>query len=39
MSTYTDTTKDPDPTYGLRRAVLDALKRDRRNMLRRRRGA
>jgi len=31
--------KDPDPTYGPRRAVLDALKRDGRNILRRRRGA
>jgi len=30
--------KDPDPTYGLRRAVLHALKRDGRNILRRRRG-
>ena len=39
MSTYTDTTKDPDRTSGPRRAVLDALKRGRRNMLRRRSGA
>jgi hypothetical protein len=39
MSTYTDTTKDPDPTYGPPRAVLDALKRDRRNILRRLRRA
>jgi len=31
--------KDPDPTYGPRRAVLDALRRDGRNILRRRRGA
>ena len=30
--------KDPDPSYGPRRAVLDALKRDGRNTLRRRRG-
>jgi 2,4-dienoyl-CoA reductase-like NADH-dependent reductase (Old Yellow Enzyme family) len=30
--------KDPDPTYGPHRAVLDALKRDGRNILRRRRG-
>jgi hypothetical protein len=30
--------KDPDPTYGPRRAVLHALKRDGRNILRRRRG-
>ncbi len=29
--------KDPDPTYGPRRAVLHALKRDGRNILRRRR--
>ena len=34
MSTYTDTTKDPDPAYGPRRAVLDALRRDGRNILR-----
>ena len=38
MSTHTDTTKDPDPTYGPRHAVLDAPKRDRRKMIRRRRG-
>jgi len=31
--------KDPDPNYGPRRAVFDALKRDGRNILRRRRGA
>lgn len=31
--------KDPDPSYGPRRAVLDAFMRDGRNMLRRRRGA
>src|SRR3954454_25135636 len=31
--------KDPDPAYGPRRAVLDALRRDGRNILRRRRGA
>jgi 2,4-dienoyl-CoA reductase-like NADH-dependent reductase (Old Yellow Enzyme family) len=31
--------KDADPTYSPRRAVLDALKRDGRNILRRRRGA
>jgi len=31
--------KDPDPTYGPRRAVLDTLRRDGRNILRRRRGA
>ena len=30
--------KDPNPSYGPRRAVLDALKRDGRNILRRRRG-
>jgi 2,4-dienoyl-CoA reductase-like NADH-dependent reductase (Old Yellow Enzyme family) len=30
--------KDPDPSYGARRAVFDALRRDGRNMLRRRRG-
>jgi 2,4-dienoyl-CoA reductase-like NADH-dependent reductase (Old Yellow Enzyme family) len=30
--------KNPDPTYGPRRAVLHALKCDGRNMLRRRRG-
>ena len=30
--------KNPDPTYGPRRAVLHALKRDGRNILRRRRG-
>jgi hypothetical protein len=39
MSIYTDTTKDPDPAYGPRRAVLDALRRNGRNILRRRRGA
>lgn len=31
--------KDPDPTYGARRAVFDALRQDGRNMLRRRRGS
>ena len=31
--------KDPDPNYGARRAVFDALRRDGRNTLRRRRGA
>lgn len=31
--------KDPDPGYGPRRAVFDALRRDGRNILRRRRGA
>jgi len=31
--------QDPDPTYGARRAVFDALRRDGRNILRRRRGA
>jgi hypothetical protein len=30
--------KDPDPAYGARRAVFDALRRDGRSMLRRRRG-
>ena len=30
--------KDPDPAYGPRRAVFDALRRDGRNTLRRRRG-
>ena len=30
--------KDPDPAYGARRAVFDALRRDGRNILRRRRG-
>ena len=30
--------KDPDPSYSPRRAVLHALKRDGRNILRRRRG-
>jgi 2,4-dienoyl-CoA reductase-like NADH-dependent reductase (Old Yellow Enzyme family) len=30
--------EDPDPSYGARRAVFDALRRDGRNMLRRRRG-
>jgi hypothetical protein len=39
MSAYTNPTQDPNPAHGLRRAVLDALKRDRRNMLRRRQGA
>lgn len=31
--------KEPDPAYGARRAVFDALRRDGRNMLRRRRGS
>jgi len=31
--------KEPDPSYGPRRAVFDALSRDGRNILRRRRGA
>ncbi len=31
--------KDPDPGYGARRAVFDALRQDGRNMLRRRRGS
>ncbi len=39
MSTYTDTTKAPSPTYCPRRAPLDVLKRDGRTILRRRRGA
>ena len=30
--------EDPDPAYGVRRAVFDALRHDGRNMLRRRRG-
>jgi len=42
MSAFTDTTttalaSTPTPTDGPRRAVLDALKRDGRNILRRRR--